>query len=325
MQKSSILAAAALTAALISGDAAAQHDKHAHPGHGAARHGGKQTTCPVMKTAVKDTSRAPHLMVNREPVYVCCPKCIAAIKKEPARYLKRVKDPVNGTPFTVTAKTPRIEHESALFLFASQATYSHGLQYIKRHGHGHEAKPAGKNPTRHEHPGHAGGHGAQPATAPLVQIGQQVPDFTVTDLTGKSLKLSGLRKKTGSGVVSLTYWCSFCHSCRDVEKRLDAFAREQREKASVVLIDASAGETPARISAFARKTGLTMPILVDAGGKTVDLFGIRATTTTLVIDGNGVLRYRGQFGSGQHEPAALALKAVLAGEAVPQKETPQRG
>jgi len=278
-----------------------------------------------MKAPIKDKAKAPHLMVNREPVYVCCPSCIGAIKKQPAKYLKQVKDPVSGKPFTVTAKSPRIEHDGALFLFSSQATYAHGQKFIKSHGHGHEPAQPGKHPRKHDSHGHGDGHAAQPTSAPHLEVGQPVPDFTVTDLAGKTLKLSELQKKTSSGVVSLTYWCSFCHSCRHLEKRLDAFAREQQQSAAVVLIDASAGETAAGVSSFAKKTGLTLPILLDAGGKTVDLFGVRATTTTLIVDAKSILRYRGQFGRGEDEPAAAALKAVIAGEAVALKETPQRG
>jgi YHS domain-containing protein len=59
-------------------------------------------------------------MVNNAPVYVCCPGCTTSIKKEPATYLKSaVKDPVSGKPFRVTAKTPRLERQGALFLFSS--------------------------------------------------------------------------------------------------------------------------------------------------------------------------------------------------------------
>ncbi|MFN3652369.1 MAG: TlpA family protein disulfide reductase [Armatimonadota bacterium] len=183
----------------------------------------------------------------------------------------------------------------------------------------------GAAPAQHHKPHGHGAHADRPAKAPQVKVGQRVPDFTVTDLSGAKLKLSELQKKSPTGVVSLTYWCSFCHSCRGVEKQLDQFAGQQREQAAVVLIDASAGETPERVSAFAEKTGLTLPILLDGGGKTVDLFGVHATTTTLVIDAKRVLRYRGQFRREQEEPAAAALEAVLGGKEVPLKETPQRG
>jgi peroxiredoxin len=156
-------------------------------------------------------------------------------------------------------------------------------------------------------------------------VGEPVPDFEVRDVQGKTHRLSDLRKQTKSGIVSLTFWCSFCHSCRPVEARLDRFARDTKDQAVVTAIDASAGETAAGVAAFARQRGLSLPILMDAPGKAADLFGVQQTTTTVVIDGQGILRYRGQFQDGDQMLAADALKAVLAGEPIVRKETPQRG
>jgi peroxiredoxin len=156
-------------------------------------------------------------------------------------------------------------------------------------------------------------------------VGDPVPDFAVRDLQGKIHRLSDLRKQTKSGIVSLTFWCSFCLSCRRVETRLDRFAREHKDQAVVAAIDASAGETAAGVAAFARQRGLSLPILMDAPGKAADLFGVKVTTTTVVIDGQGILRYRGQFLDGDQMLARDALKAVLAGEPIARPETGQRG
>lgn len=158
-----------------------------------------------------------------------------------------------------------------------------------------------------------------------VAVGEKVPEFSVTDVRGKIWKLSDLRKSAESGVVSLTFWCTFCHSCRHMEGRLDQLARTYKRKAAIVALDASAGETAERVAAFAKEHGLTLPIVLDAPGKTADLFGVGVTTTTVVIDQAGVLRFRGQFAHGQHAFAEDALKAVLAGKPVPHSETPLRG
>lgn len=168
------------------------------------------------------------------------------------------------------------------------------------------------------------------AAAPKAALrpGDKVPDFSITGLDGKTRKLSELQKSTPSGAVTLTFWCSFCHSCRHVEARLDQFARTYQGKAAVGAVDASAGETAERITTFAKGKGLTLPILLDAEGKTADLFGVRMTTTTVVIDGRGVLRYRGQFATHdeqQHPFAEEALKAVLAGNEVSLKVTELQG
>ena len=56
-----------------------------------------------------------------------------------------------------------------------------------------------------------------------------------------------------------------------------------------------------------------------------DLFGVRRTTTTVVIDGNGVLRYCGQFRQKDGGSAEEALTAVLAGKEVAVKTTPHNG
>lgn len=76
----------------------------------------------------------------------------------------------------------------------------------------------------------------------------------------------------------LTFWCSFCHSCRHVEEDLDQLAKEYKGKAAVFALDASAGETAEAVAQFAREKGLTLPILLNSDGSVADLFGTKVTT-----------------------------------------------
>ena len=97
--------------------------------------------CPVMKGPVANQAKAPHLMVNNQPVYFCCPGCNEMLTKEPAKYLKQtVKDPVSGKAFKVTAKTPKVVQPHALFLFSSAQTKAafekDPAKYTKGHAHG---------------------------------------------------------------------------------------------------------------------------------------------------------------------------------------------
>ena len=50
-----------------------------------------------------------------------------------------------------------------------------------------------------------------------------------------------------------------------------------------------------------------------------------ATTTTVIIDGQGRLQYRGRFADEKTAFAEVATQNVLSGQDVPQKEMPQRG
>lgn len=161
-----------------------------------------------------------------------------------------------------------------------------------------------------------------------IAVGDKVPDFTMTDLDGKTWKLSELHRKAGlknRTAVVLTFWCSFCHSCRHVERHLDQLAKEYKGKAAIFAIDASAGETAEAVAEFAKEKGLTVPVLLNSDSSAADLFGTKVTTTTVVIDADRVLRYCGQFGHGEHRPAEDALTSVLAGRDVQVKTTPHRG
>jgi peroxiredoxin len=168
---------------------------------------------------------------------------------------------------------------------------------------------------------------SKPKRAGAVAVGEKVPDFSVRTLDGKTVKLRELQKderRTKQGVVVLSFWCSTCSSCRRVEHDLDKLAKDYQGQAAVIALDANAGETAEGVTAFAKEKGLALPIVLDPGGRTADIFGTEVTTTTVVIDGTGVLRYCGRFGPGD-EAAEEALKAVLAGKEVAVKTTPHDG
>ena len=63
----------------------------------------------------------------------------------------------------------------------------------------------------------------------------------------------------------------------------------------------------------------------SASGSAADIFGTKVTTTTVVIDKEGVLRYRGQFGRANHPFTRDALEAVLQNQTVKVTETKHRG
>jgi RNA polymerase sigma factor (sigma-70 family) len=161
-----------------------------------------------------------------------------------------------------------------------------------------------------------------------IAVGARVPDFSVQTLDGKTVKLSEMQKdekRTKKGVVVLTFWCSTCGSCRRVEHDLDKLAKDYAGQAAIIALDSNSGEKAERVVAFAKEKGLAMPIVLDPSGRAADLFGAKVTTTTVVIDGNGVLRYYGRFKDGHVAYAEQALKAVLAGKEVEVKETPPDG
>ena len=159
-------------------------------------------------------------------------------------------------------------------------------------------------------------------------VGDQVPNFEVRTLKGRKTTLQTIqsdKKSNSSGVTVLTFWCSFCHSCRDIDQGLNQLAQHYKGKAAVIALDASDGETTEQVAEFAKEKGLTLPIALNASGSAADIFGTKVTTTTVVIDKEGVLRYRGQFGSAGRPFTRDALESVLHGQTVKVAETKHRG
>jgi len=164
------------------------------------------------------------------------------------------------------------------------------------------------------------------STGGSIAPGALVPDFVVSDLKGRIRSRSELQKEANeSGLIMLTFWCTSCHSCRDMERKLDKIAAEYQGKAAVFALGSNASETAAKINAFRKARGLTLPALLDSGAKVADLFGVKVTTTTIIIDNKGVLRYRGQFARGQQAFAEDALKALMAGKEVALPATQEFG
>jgi thiol-disulfide isomerase/thioredoxin len=206
----------------------------------------------------------------------------------------------------------------------------HANHGISTDRHADDEHPTANNHGRHAKTHSAHGHtSAQHAgdDSKKIDIGDKVPDFEVT-IDGKKRKFSELQKDvtlTEDGTLVLTFWCSFCHSCRHVEHPLDELAKQYQGKVGVLAVDASAGETTEGVAEFAKESEMTLPIALDSRGAAADIFGTRVTTTTVVIDKTGVLRYRGQFGNQKDPFAHDALQSVLAGRDVAVEETKQKG
>jgi thiol-disulfide isomerase/thioredoxin len=162
-----------------------------------------------------------------------------------------------------------------------------------------------------------------------IKVGHVVPNVAVRTLEGKSVKLTELQKdakRSKSGVIALSFWCTTCSSCRGVEHQLAKLSKKYEGRAAVFALAANADETATGVTTFLKKKGLELPVILNPDGGIADLFGVDTTTTTVVIDGDGVLRYCGQFRQTDDSGSAeAALQAVLAGQQVAVKTTPPHG
>lgn len=166
------------------------------------------------------------------------------------------------------------------------------------------------------------------ADAPAVDrnVGQRMPDFTLKNTSGESVRLYAYalqRKKA----VALIFTGTSCPVSEVYTPRLVELAKEYEPKGVVFLaINANAHETADDVAKHAKEHGITFPVLKDTKNLVADLALAEKTPEVVLVDGRGVIRYRGaiddQYVVGKRKPKAEksylvdAIDAILAGKPV---------
>ena len=109
------------------------------------------------------------------------------------------------------------------------------------------------------------------------------PGFTLKRLVGEGeLELASLRGK----VVVINFWASWCVPCKEEAPRLEAAARRWAARDVVVLgIDSQDFSGDAR--RFARRYGLTYPLVHDGPGKVRSRYGVTGFPETFFVAPDG--------------------------------------
>ncbi len=129
---------------------------------------------------------------------------------------------------------------------------------------------------------------AAPAWSVTLMPGEPAPEFSLPDIDGKIVTLSGFRDKT----VLIAFWSTWCSRCEEELSFLrDEF--DQRDDVAVILInqDSETKVNLKRIAELRAKLHLRFPILVDSGLVLWDRFGINALPTSMVVGRNGTILF----------------------------------
>ncbi len=122
-----------------------------------------------------------------------------------------------------------------------------------------------------------------------VSIGQKVPTYGATALTGSIDSLSELRGK----VVLLNTWATWCAPCRKELPDLQSiFTRYSEQGLVVVGVSIDTGNEPSEIIDFAKGFGVTYPLWHDPDDKVSRVFLANGVPATYLIGRDGTLRWK---------------------------------
>jgi thiol-disulfide isomerase/thioredoxin len=126
-----------------------------------------------------------------------------------------------------------------------------------------------------------------PSTAPdgPPVIGQLAPDFTLSDLTGKSVSLADLRGK----VVIVNFWATWCPPCRAEMPSMELLHRELSGEGLVLLavnIEKTGRQT---VPTFLSVSPHSFPILFDDREEVQKRYGVYKFPESFVIRKDGVI------------------------------------
>lgn len=121
-----------------------------------------------------------------------------------------------------------------------------------------------------------------------IKIGNQAPDFELTTLDGRRVKLSDYRGKK----VVLNFWATWCPPCRAEIPDLEKFYTDFKDKDIVILgvnlTDSEKSQTS--VSTFAGSNKMTYPILLDKEGTVSQVYQVSGIPTSYFIDTKGIIR-----------------------------------
>jgi peroxiredoxin len=115
--------------------------------------------------------------------------------------------------------------------------------------------------------------------------GPAAPDFTLNDVHGIKVSLSGLK----GNVVILNFWATWCGPCKAEMPSLNNLYVEFKNKGLVVLaISVDATEKP--VLSFISEKKLALPVLMDKSKEVYfDSYAVMGLPATFIIDRRGVL------------------------------------
>jgi peroxiredoxin len=126
------------------------------------------------------------------------------------------------------------------------------------------------------------------------------PDFELSDMDGKTHRLSDYRGKT----VIINFWTTWCPPCREEIPSMNR-AYEMLAEENVEILAINMGEDEDTIFIFTADYPADFPFLLDREGAVIAEWPVKGLPTTYVVAPDGSIAYRAIGGREWDDPLFL--------------------
>lgn len=121
----------------------------------------------------------------------------------------------------------------------------------------------------------------------LVEVSEEAPDFTLTDLDGNTVSLRDLRGKT----VYLNFWTTWCKWCK---KEMPAMKQVYQafEDKNLAIVAVDIGEDREEVASYIAKGGYPFQVLLDSDKSVSESYQVTSIPVSVFVDKEGRVAYR---------------------------------
>lgn len=116
----------------------------------------------------------------------------------------------------------------------------------------------------------------------VLQVGDNAPDFTLTDLEGGKHQLSDYK---GQGVF-LNFWGTWCKPCEREFPIINQYYQVYQKQGLEVLA-VNIAEPDFTVQTYVNQKNLTFPVLIDKSKSVMEAYNINPLPTTILINPEG--------------------------------------
>lgn len=127
-----------------------------------------------------------------------------------------------------------------------------------------------------------------------ITVGKIMPAFSAKNPDGNTVEV-GMHGRP----YILNFWATWCPPCQAEFPEMNAFANSHTADVRFYAINVQ--ESGDQVTAFLNANGYSLPVLLDKDGSIASQFHVQAIPTTLVVDAQGVIRYRKSGGATAEE------------------------